>query len=130
MATRPVLKPQRVIVDGDISSDIESDATILNQLSGLSYQVEWSGATPVGTLSIEFSNNYSLHPDGTVANPGTWTTATLQYNGLPVTTIPVSGNSGNALIDLTTTMAWASRIVYTRGSGTGTMSATVMAKVQ
>lgn len=130
MSTRPVLKPQLVITAGGMAGNLTSAPTILNQLSGASYHVTWTGTTPVGTLSVEFSNNYSLNADGTVANAGTWPPATLQYLGQAVTSIPLSGNSGDAMIDLTQTSCWAVRLVYTRASGTGTMSATVMGKVQ
>lgn len=130
MSTRPVLKPQAVIVAGDMSGDVTSDPTILNQLSAVSYQARWAGTTPVGTLSIEFSNDYSLLPNGQVNNTGTWTTATIQYQGLPVTSIPVSGNTGDAVIDITVTALYACRLVFTYSSGVGSLDAIVMGRVQ
>jgi len=77
----------------------------------------------VGTMSVQVSNTYSQNADGTVNNPGNWTTLTLSA---PTT---VSGSTGNGFVDVDATGCYAMRLVYNRTSGTGTMNATINAKV-
>ena len=97
-----------------------SDVTILQSLSIVSYQFVWSGGgTPVGTISVQTNSGYTLAPDGqTVLVAGTWSTLTLFYGGAAVTSIPISGNSGDLFCELETA-SYALRLVYTRASGTG-----------
>jgi hypothetical protein len=97
-------------------------------LSMIGYGVVYTG-TPVGAFSVQISNDYTQNGDGTVNNPGTWTTITLQYMGTPVTSIPVTG-AGTGFIDITDTSAYAIRLVWTPTSGSGTLTATINAKVQ
>lgn len=111
------------------SATITSTVTILDQCSRLSYQASWSGSTPVGTLAVQFSNDYSVFPDGTVNNSGSWTTATLSVAGSPASSVAVSGNTGTSFIDVWETSAYAVRLVYTKGSGTGTLNASIKAGV-
>lgn len=121
-ATRAPLKPHSVITNGDMSGSITSDVTIIQNLSLIGYDISWTGSSPVGAMSVQISNTYSLNPDGTVRNAGNWTTLTLSA------ATNVSGNSGNGFIDVELTGANAIRLVYTRTSGTGTMNATIAAK--
>jgi hypothetical protein len=64
-----------------------------------------------------------------VANPGTWNTLPLDLNGVSVTSIPISGNTGQGMVDISDLGAYAIRLVYTKTSGTGTISAIVNGKV-
>lgn len=130
MAYRPQLDPHIVLDAGSMAGDLTSDVTIINKLSMVSYAYSWTGTTPVGTVSVQLSNDYKLSADGqTVVNPGTWTTMTVDYNGSPVTTVPVSGNTGNGFVDIDATAAYAIRTIYTRGSGTGSLTVTIAGKV-
>jgi hypothetical protein len=122
MASRPFLKPHAVIDDGDMSGDITSAVSVINQISGVSYAYSWSGTSPVGTITAEVSNDYSLDAAGNVANAGTW-------NALPGLSGAVSGNTGVGFFDPIITSAYAIRTVFTRTSGTGTLQATIVAKV-
>lgn len=106
-----------------MAANITSAVTIVQNLSMISYDISWSGTTPVGTMTVEVSNTYSVNPDGTVRTAGNWTTLTLS------STTNVSGNNGNGFIDVDQTGAFAMRLKYTRTSGTGTMNATITAKV-
>ena len=125
MASRPILSPFPVIVNGDMSqATITSSVTIIQNLSMVSYSVSWSGTSPVGTISVQVSNDYSINMAGVVSNPGTWNTLVLS------TAPAVSGNTGNGLIDITQTAAFAIRLVYTKTSGVGSLQATVTGKVQ
>lgn len=124
MASRPIFAPYQVIVNGDMSqATITSKVTVIQNLSMLSYDISWSGTTPVGTLSVQVSNTYSQAADGTVSNPGNWQSLTLSV------TPSVSGNTGNGFIDVDATGAYAMRLVYTKGSGTGSLNATINGKV-
>src|SRR5277367_5826506 len=98
MSTRTNLRPQVVISGASMAANITSAHTIMQSLSLLSYSFSWAGATPVGTISIQASNDYALNPTGTVAYAGTWNTLTVSYQGSAVTTVPVTGNSGIGFI--------------------------------
>lgn len=129
MATRPKFSPSPVITNGSMAGNLTSLPTILNQLSLASYGASWSGSSPVGTVSVQCSNDYSLYANGTVNNAGTWSTITITYGGSPVTTVPVTGNTGSVFIDVGLTAAYAVRLIYTAGTGTGTLQATINGKV-
>lgn len=136
MSTRTGLKPQIVIPSAQgspaggssMAGNITSAPTILQSLTKLSYSVAWTGTSPVGTLSVQVSNDYTLQAQGGVTG-GTWNTLPLNLNGASVTSIPVSGNSGNGFIDIETLSAGAVQLLYTAASGTGTLTATVKAEV-
>lgn len=95
----------------------------------INYAFNWTGSSPIGTIAVECSNDYSLFPNGAVNNAGTWTIMTIQYQGIPVQSVPVSGNTGNGSIDIQLTAAYATRVIYTAGSGTGTLNSIVNLKV-
>jgi len=106
-----------------MAGNIISAVTVVSQLTMISYDITWAGTTPVGVMSVELSNSYSLNVDGSVRNAGDWTTLTLS------STPSVSGNTGHGFIDIDATGAYAMRLVYTRTSGTGVMNAVINAKV-
>lgn len=129
MSNRPYKGPALVITAGAMAADITSLPTLLPQLTKGSYEVTWTGgSTPIGLLSLEGSDSYSLNPDGSVRNAGTWTTMPVTVNGVVTSTIAVSGNSGSILIDWTTGLN-AIRVFYDATSGSGTMTALINAKV-
>lgn len=123
MSSRPIISPYSVILNGDMSGNIISQVTVIQTNGKVSYDVSWSGTTPVGSMSVQVSNTYSQNADGSVRNAGNWTTLVLSSS------TPVSGNTGNGFIDIDASAAYAVRLVYTRVSGTGTMNATVAGKV-
>ncbi len=129
MANRPYLDPTPVITNGSMAGNLTSLVTILQQKSMISYGLSWIGTSPVGTVSCQLSNDYSLYPNGTVNNAGTWSTMTLNYDNTSVTTIPVSGNTGNGMVDIDLTAAYAIRLIFTHTSGTGTLQVLANAKV-
>jgi hypothetical protein len=128
MSSRTVLRPHQVITAGAMVGDLTSAVTILQSVTKISYACVWTGTSPVGTVSIQASNDYSVLPNGVVDNAGTWTTLTLAYNGNSVTTIPVTGNTGNGIIDVVTA-AYAVRLIYTHTSGTGSLTVTISGKI-
>jgi len=106
-----------------MSTDIVSDITIIQKLSLISYTIVWNGASPVGAMSVEVSNDYSQNADGSVKNAGNWVTLPLDASA------PVAGNSDVGFIDIDLNGGYAIRLRYTQVSGTGTMQATVAGKV-
>ncbi len=123
MSSRPQLSPYKVITDGDMSGNLTSKVTIIDKLSLMSYAISWVGTTPVGTITVEVSNDYLQNADGSVKNAGTWNTLPLSA------TTDISGNTDNGFIDIELNAGYAMRLVYTRASGTGSMQATLASKV-
>jgi hypothetical protein len=121
--------PQGNPVNGNsMSGNIISSPTLLYLMSKCSYAFVWTGTSPVGAISIQGSNDFTLNNALNPYNPGTWNTLTFNYNGSPVTSVPVTGNTGNGIIDLTATGIWAVRCVYTATSGSGALTATFCSK--
>ncbi len=132
MSSRPQFSPTPVLnsVTGQsMTGNLTSLVTIIQKLSMVSYGVSWTGSSPVGTISVQVSNDYSTNANGSVLNSGTWNTLTFSSGGSTVTTLPVSGNTGNGFIDIDQTGAYAVRLIFTAGSGTGTLNAVINAKV-
>lgn len=129
MSTRSNLRPQPVIVNGDMSqASLTSLVTILQSLTVGSYSYSWAGTSPVGVVSVQISNDYKA--DGSnVINAGTWTTIYFTLNGSTVVnSVPVTGNSGTGIIEWSTG-AYAIRTIYTKTSGVGTIQAVINGKV-
>lgn len=124
MASRPLITPHQVITNGNMSASITSEVTVITNVTMVSYSVSWTGTSPSGVVTIEVSNDYSKNAAGQVQNAGTWTELPLSAACV------VSGNSGNGMIELTDIPAFAIRLKYTRASGSGTMQAIIVAKVQ
>ena len=120
MSTRPNLRPYSVITSGNMSADITSEVTIIDNKTILSYQLTWSGTSPVGVAIVQVSNDYSEDASGNVKNSGTWS---------DLTSSAVSGNTGTGFFDIALTGAYAIRLFYDKTSGTGTLNATISAKV-
>lgn len=128
MSTRPQAHLP-VIVNGDMTLTLLSQITITQKLSMMSYAVSWAGVSPVGTISVQVSNDYSENVDGTVKNVGTWNILPLTVGGIQVSSVPVTGNTGNGFIDIDQIGGYAIQLVYTPTSGTGTLQAVYNAKV-
>lgn len=130
MSSRPIITPKLVVTNGDMSqASITSLVTVIQTQSLVSYGVSWSGTTPIGVVSIQGSNDYALDASGAVSNAGTWNTLPLQQSdGSVSTSMAVSGNTGSLMIDITKTSIFATRLVYTKTSGVGTLQATVVGK--
>lgn len=123
MSGSPQYGPQPIF--GPTGADMSTNATgiviIKPDMSGLSFGFSWAGTAPVGALSVQVSNDYSINANGSVANAGTWNTLPFEVSGTMVTSIPVTGDTGNGFIDASSTHAYAIRVVYTATSGIGTL---------
>jgi hypothetical protein len=129
MSTRTHLAPYTVINAGNMTQTL-TGTTILKSLSVVSYDILWTGTSPVGTISVQLSNSYKQNSDGSVASAGNWTTIPFQNNtGTIVQNIAVSGNTGSAFIDIRVSGAEAIRVVYAPASGTGALTIVVSGKV-
>lgn len=106
-----------------------SSVTVLQGLSMINYALSWSGTSPVGTIALEFSNDFALNAEGAVANSGTWNIAPIDVSGAIAVSAAISGNTGNGMIDVTLAGAYAARLLYTKGSGTGSLTIIVTGKV-
>ena len=123
MSSRPILTPFPVILDGDMSSDIDSNVTIATNLSIISYDIFWAGTAPVGTLSVQVSNTYTINAEGSVNVTGSW-------RDYPGASAAVSGNTGTGYFNVSQLGSYAVRLHYAAGSGVGVLQAVVNAKVQ
>jgi hypothetical protein len=122
MASRPILAPFPVITNASMTTNVTSAVTVIQNISRVGYDISWTG-TPTGIFSVQVSNTYSQNSDGTVNNPGTWTTLTLSAP------TAATGAPGNGFIDIDDISAYAIRLVYTATSGTGTLNVTINGKV-
>jgi len=129
MSQRPRIPAYPVIIDGDMSTNLTSIVTIIQSLTMISYQLDWTGTSPVGNVSVEVSNNYSIDGQGNTLNAGTWDALPLEVSGALVTQIPISGNTGQGFIDITLNAAYAIRLIYAKTSGVGTLNVIENAKV-
>lgn len=132
MSTRPQIKTTPVFTPAtgqSMAANLTGLVSIISNITLIGYGFSWSGASPVGTITIECSNDYSIDAMGNVYNGGTWNTVPFDLNGTTVTSLPVSGNTGNGFVDIDALSAYAIRPVYTPASGNGTLSATITGKV-
>ena len=105
-----------------MTSTVTSAVTVIKMLSQISYDISWTGA-PIGTFYVQVSNTYSQNADGTILNPGNWTSLTLSAP------TAAAGSASNGFIDVDATGAYAIRLQYVPSSGTGTLNATIAGKV-
>lgn len=117
-----------IIVNGDMSSPVNSIGIDINQEFTWSIQAIWTG-TPIGTLTIQVSNDivpvYSSPTNPVGNNPAqnvvNWTT----YSNSQV---PINGNSGNwTYVAQLSPYRWV-RLVYTPSMGSGTINANLFMK--
>jgi len=123
MASRPMLSPFPVIIDGDMTTTLTSSVTVIQNTSHISYDVNWSGSSPVGTIFVQVSNTYAQNAAGQVSEAGDWIS-------IPLSVTPaVSGNTGTGFIDVQGISSYAIRMQYVSTSGSGTLNVTITGKV-
>lgn len=115
------LPPYPVVSGASMATNIISSVTDVRFLDNIIYQLSWTG-TPVGTFSIQKSLDYAASIGGTVTNSGTWTDLPLSSLTNP------NGSSGNTDIFINQYPGPYLRLVYTEGSGTGSLTAYVSGK--
>jgi hypothetical protein len=123
MASRPIIAPYSVISNGNMVGNLTSIVTVIQTNSLLSYTYKWLGTSPVGSVVVEASNDYSQNSDGSVNNIGSW-------NVLPLSSpTTITGNADNGLIDIDAAGFYAVRTRYVSSSGTGVLNVTISGKV-
>lgn len=101
----------------DLSANITSQATNVQNSDNIGIQLVWSGTSPSGEAFVETSNDYDP-----IKNTGTW--AALDFGR----DILITGNTGNHLININLVpFAWI-RLTYTRVSGSGDLVSTLVMK--
>ncbi len=112
MGRKSVLESYLVVDGGDLAGNVTSLITNVKNLDRYFYEVEWSGASVDGSLSVEVRSDSNAN----------WET-------LPIGAIPVSTDTGSHKISITE-IAWQeTRVVYTRVDGTGSISVRLNAAV-
>jgi len=115
MSRKNVVKTYKMLESEDVSVNITSSTTNVINLDKASIVLEWSGTAPVGTVTIEATND---DPDKSPL----W--RELDFGS----TISISGNTGNHDLIFNELPFRAMRIQYVAGSGTGTLTATLTSK--
>ena len=124
MSSRPLLRPQKVVTNQSMASNVTSLVTNINMMGCVSYNISWTG-TPTGTFSVQVCNDY-VQPVGVQDHPltsGTWVDIPLS------SVVTAAGVADTAFIDVDVIGAAYIRLVYTRFAGTGTLNATLAGKV-
>lgn len=122
-SSKGVLLPFAVISGGNMAGNITSAPTNTQYLDNVVYVLSWPATgSPNGTFAVQVSEDYTVSSTGTVTNSGTWVPITLSA------TITAASVADNALIDLNQLPSSWVRIVYTRSSGTGTLTGYVSGK--
>jgi hypothetical protein len=117
MASRPIIAPYSVISNGNMVGNLTSIVTVIQTNSLLSYTYKWLGTSPVGSVVVEASNDYSQNSDGS-------------WNVLPLSSpTTITGNADNGLIDIDAAGFYAVRTRYVSSSGTGVLNVTISGKV-
>jgi hypothetical protein len=118
MSRKNVLTPFAAINAGDASeTTLTSTYVNIQYLDSIGFQCVWTG-TALGTFDVQVSNTYN--PE--TATAGTWTSYTVTDFPEP------DGSAGNGVATVTSCpFAWL-RVVYTKTSGTGTVSVIISGK--
>lgn len=111
----------QIVTSGDMSAaaGINSNAIDLQQGSLAAIQAVWTGATAIGTASLQISNDNVAVPAAGSANPGVNVVNWSTYTG---STTSISG-AGNFLWNLNNVGYRWLRLNYTSSSGAGTLNA-------
>ncbi len=120
------LRVYQLISSASTASNITSPPVNIEFLDNIGFQVNVTGS-PTGTIVPQVSADYSQDNQGNVLNPGNWISM-LNPDGTPVVITFTAGSPTNGYFDLTQLSTPWIRLMYT-GSGTGTLSAFVTAKM-
>lgn len=105
MSRKLVTLPYSVLTNGDMSTaSLTTDVVPIQYGDSVGFQLVWTGS-PTGTFDVQGS-----------LDQVTWTSITLSAS------ISAAGSGDHALIDMfALSFPWI-RVVYTKGSGTGTLN--------
>jgi len=105
---KSVLEPYKIVDAGDMSANVTSPETQVKNLDQITYEVVWSGTSPVGEVTVE-------------------TQVKDVWQAIALPTISVSGNSG---ITINSASHFHKlRLVYTATSGIGSLDVSIIGAV-
>lgn len=111
MGRKHIISPYKVSEQADMSGNITSKSTSVEQFDFISYRLVWGGGAGVdGSFSVEVSDDEL-----------TW--ISLDFGQ----TLPVSTDTGNDYILIKDVHFKYARVVYTRVAGTGNIDITLKA---
>lgn len=116
MSRKSLLKPYKILNAVDIATNQTSNPTNVEGIDNFCIELEWSGTTPVGVVTVETASQDAG------GNYSTW--KSIDFGA----TISISGASGNHLLFVKADSQFY-RVVYTATSGTGTLTAIISGKV-
>lgn len=126
------LSAASIINAGNMSaSSITSLVTDIRYMDDIGIQFSWT-SSPVGTFAVQVSADYKQDELGNVLVAGNWIPVTITYwNGSAfVTGTTVSTSVGSPIyLDLALLSAPYIRSVYTKISGSGTLTGTICGKM-
>lgn len=125
-----LLSYQTITAGNMASASVTSAVTSIQFLDNVGYQFSWSGS-PVGTFALQVSADYAQDSNGNVTNTGNWVPLLFTYwdGAAFVTSYTVPTSVGSPIyLDLALLSAPWIRAVYTKSSGSGTLTGTVTAK--
>ena len=122
MSSRKNFLHYKQIVNGDMSGNLTSPATNIQQADIIGVQLNWTGS-PVGTFQVQISADYAQDINGNVTNPGIWTPMALSP-------APTTAGGSPIYIDIQQLSAPWIRTAYIAGSGSGTLQATLVTKMK
>lgn len=113
MGRKNVVKSFKMLDEADLSGSLESAIVNVINLDKASIHLNWTGTSPVGVITVEARNGekssfYELDMGGV---------------------INITGNSGDHQLNFLELPFTDIKVVYTSTSGTGTIDATISAKV-
>ena len=121
-STKNILRAWQAVTNGNMASTITSPVTNVQFLDNVGVQLNFTG-TPVGTFAVQCSADYAQDSQGVVINAGNWIS-------LPLTPTPTAAGSADQIyLDLNQLSGPWMRVVYTAGSGSGTLNMYVTAKM-
>ena len=120
MSARVFLPSFPILNAASLASSLTSSPTNISLLDNVGIQADIASGDAAGTLAVQVSATYEQDAQGNVLNAGTWVTLTSQAIA--------AGAPANSYFDLNQMSAPWIRLIYTRTSGSGTITATIVAK--
>jgi hypothetical protein len=122
VSNRPLLASHPILTSQSLATSFTSPATVIQQVSMVSYAMDWTGSSPIGVISLQVSNDYRPATGGQPGVAGNW-------NDLPLSqTCNLTGSTGTGFIDIDQCGAYAIRLKYVASSGTGSLNCQISGK--
>lgn len=117
-----LLRPVPVFSAVSMATSLTSAAVEIKNQDNLGVQFHWVTSDGIGTFGVQISSDHMQDAEGNITVSGNWVT-------LPLTPAITSASANDdAYVDLNQLSAQYLRVIYTRVSGTGTLSAIVIGK--